>query len=338
MLTNSVGDLARAYAMRSNTARLRSTLDVLTQEISSGEVKDLGLRLRGDTGILNSLEARLALTEQFQKNLKDAVVQTNEQQAALGTAHEVANKLATKILTSSLQASPSPLPSFVAEAEQALTDVVTRLNLEYGGQYLFAGLAVDQPPLISAAGIMDRLEELTADLATADEVTRAVSEWFDAEPGEGGFVDTAYKGTLDTARIFKVSRSRFVNLGASAVDPEVRTLLKGLALTALAGRGLAEGQHETKLAMVRKGGQIVFDNEPALTGYRAKIGIIQENLEIQDPENTASLSTLLRTRNQIRQVDPYETIAALSETQSQLEAVYKLTARLSKLSLTEYLR
>lgn len=338
MLTNSIGDLARAYAMRSNTARLRSTLDVLTQEVSSGEVTDLGLRLRGDTSLLNSLEARLTLTEQFQKNLKDAVVQSNEQQAALDAVHDLSSKLATKIVTSSLQTSPSPLPIFVAEAEQALTAVVTRLNLEYGGQHLFSGLSVDQPPLISAAGIMDKLEELTKGLPSAEEVTRAVSEWFDAAPGDGGFVDTAYEGTLNEARLFKVSRSRFVNLGASAADTEIRNVLKGLALTALGGRGLAEGQPETKLAIVRKGGEIVSENVPALIGYMAKIGVTQESLKIQDAENSASLSTLQRTRNQIRQVDPYETIAALSETQSQLEAVYKLTARLSKLNLTEHLR
>lgn len=338
MLTNSIGDQARAFAMRSNTARLRSALHVLTQEIASGEVADLGQRLRGNSGILNDIETRLTLTEQYQRNVKEAAVQTNEQQEALGVVHDVTSKLAATILASPVPANPKALDAYVMEAEQALTTMVSRLNLEYGGQYLFSGLAIDQPPLISAEEILDKLEELTEGLASADEVSRKVFDWFDAPLGSGGFSDVAYKGTLEDVRRLRVSGSHYIELGASAADPAIRNLLKGVALTALAGRGVAEDQYDKKLALMRRGGEIASGNEPALVAYMARIGIRQKDLEVQGVENTTSLSILQRTRNDIRQVDPYETSVALTETESQLEILYTLTARLSKLNLTEYLR
>ncbi|RNF36177.1 flagellin [Paracoccus methylarcula] len=338
MLTNSIGDQARAYAMRSNSGHLRTVLHVLTKEIANGEVADLGQRLRGNAGILHDIEARLTLTEQYQQNVQDAATQTNEEQEALGVAHKVTAKLADTILAQPIPADAKMLDLHAIEAAQALNTVVSRLNLDYGGQYLFSGQAVDRPPLISAKAMLEELQSLTDGLTLAEDIAQAVTDWFDAPPGSGGFLDVAYKGTLDSMRQSRISGSSFIELGASAADPAVRDVLKGVALTALAGSSTDDDQHTERLALARKGGEIVFNNQPALVAAMARIGTRQKALETQGAENAASLSVLQKARNDIRQVDPYETAVALIEAESQMNTLYTLTARLSKLNLTEYLR
>ena len=49
MTVQSIGDQARAFAMQAASNRIKTTLATLTDELSSGEVADLGARLQGNT-------------------------------------------------------------------------------------------------------------------------------------------------------------------------------------------------------------------------------------------------------------------------------------------------
>jgi flagellar hook-associated protein 3 FlgL len=69
-----------------------------------------------------------------------------------------------------------------------------------------------------------------------------------------------------------------------------------------------------------------------------RIGLHQQTVERAATANSSALATLELSRNDIRRADPYETAAALTEVQSQLESLYAVTARLSNLNLVDYLR
>ena len=49
------------------------------------------------------------------------------------------------------------------------------------------------------------------------------------------------------------------------------------------------------------------------------------------------ISTLQVSRNDIRSADPYQTATALTEVQTQIETLFAVTARLSRLNLVDYL-
>ena len=69
----------------------------------------------------------------------------------------------------------------------------------------------------------------------------------------------------------------------------------------------------------------------------ARIGLNQQLVERAQSETSAVEATLTSARNQIRQADPYQTAAAITEAQSQLQTLYAVTARLSKLRLVDFL-
>ena len=53
--------------------------------------------------------------------------------------------------------------------------------------------------------------------------------------------------------------------------------------------------------------------------------------------NAAEASALQIARNGLVAADPYDTATAIQAVQTQIETLYTLTARLSRLSLTDYL-
>ncbi|RMC34196.1 flagellin [Paracoccus alkanivorans] len=333
MLTNAIGNQARAFTLQTNTARVTKNLHTLTQENASGEAADLGLHLRGNTRILNSVETRLTLIGQYQENVKDTALLLKEQYRVLNAGHETTKELASEVLVSPTLLASEAIRTLPVEAKQAFVSFVSELNSDIGGQYIFSGLAVDRPPLISGKEILGKLEDAVSGLTSTDDIFQAVSDWFDDE-----FLNVAYGGTTGQTRLTKISEKHFIELDANAADQVVRNQMKGLALIALAGRDAAADQSSDQIDLMRKGGQFLIDNQPDYIAYIANIGSRQASIDARKVENGAILSALKTARNDIRQVDLAKAKTALDEVKTQLEAIYLLTNILSKLKLTEYLR
>ena len=60
-------------------------------------------------------------------------------------------------------------------------------------------------------------------------------------------------------------------------------------------------------------------------------------VEQADTRNGAQQTALSLARSNLVAADPYETASALTQTEGNLQTLYALTARLSRLSLTDYL-
>jgi flagellar hook-associated protein 3 FlgL len=71
---------------------------------------------------------------------------------------------------------------------------------------------------------------------------------------------------------------------------------------------------------------------------QSRIGFAEQSVERASVENTAQIAVLTIQRNDSVGVDPFEAATALQSLQIQLETHYAMTARLSSLSLVEYLR
>lgn len=338
MTISSIGDQARAFAMRAATSRLKASMEILTQELSSGEVADLGLRLGGNTRALSSIEARLVLNEQFQRNASEAAAFAAGMQDALQSIRTSVSDMSISLLSEPVPPTPAMLAARAYEVSEAFSTTVSRLNGDIAGQHLFAGLDTDQVPLISAEEMLDQLQVATAGQTTAAGVALVVSDWFDAPPGGGGFLDTAYSGTVGATRRFSVGEDISIGLSTSAASPAIRDLLKGLATAALVDRGVLAGQHDERRALMAQGAHVLVDNDAGLVSEMSRIGLAEQIIDRAATHGAGVISTLTIGRNTMRSADQYETSAALQQVESQLEAVYAVTARLSDLRLVEYLR
>ena len=89
-------------------------------------------------------------------------------------------------------------------------------------------------------------------------------------------------------------------------------------LAGLAGAGLLSGQNQ-------------------LTGIRANLGFAESRIDQSIARIEAGVASLSIARRDLVSVDPFETATELENVQFQLESIYTLTARTSRLTLLNFL-
>ena len=336
MTVQSIGDQARALAMQAASNRLKTTLATLTAELTSGEVADLGARLDGKTQNLTGIEARLAMLAQFKSNAAEAAAHTAGMQDALTAIHTMSEKLGQSLYIDVAATTDALVRARSSEASTMFQTVVGRLNASVGQRFLFSGIASDTPPLIPADDILAELSVVVGGLTTAADVAQAVSDWFDAPAGTGGYADFAYRGRAE-GQATPVGEDTTLMLDTTALASSVRDNLKGLAAAALVDRGVLAGNPQEERALLKGAGKSLVDNSPALVTEMAQVGYAQQVIASTLTEGEAASATLQTARNTLREADPYATATALSDAETRLQTLYAVIGRLSQLKLVDYI-
>ena len=81
----------------------------------------------------------------------------------------------------------------------------------------------------------------------------------------------------------------------------------------------------------------MLTSDKGLAEIRAMVGGFEGQIEGARARNGAEISALQIARSEIVRVDPYEAATELQAVETQLESLYAITARLSRLSLVDYL-
>lgn len=124
----------------------------------------------------------------------------------------------------------------------------------------------------------------------------------------------------------------------AAAEP-LRDLMKGLALAALVDRGGRPPGTEERATLLVTAGEVIAAADGDLTGLRARAGSAGEAaVEASGVRNAAETARLERARNDIVAADPDDAATALEAVRLQTETLYSVTARLSQLRLSEYLK
>lgn len=338
MTLNSIGDQARAYALTVATNRTKTTLATLTEELSSGMVADLGQRLDGNTRALNEIESRIVLTRQLNQNASEAAVRLRAVQDMFEGIRASTSDLGISLSADIFIDGSLLIGTGLAQAVDAFDISIRRLNGTNSNRHLMSGDASGTVPLIDASLIMDQLVAITAGMTTADDVAQAISTWFDAPSGGGGFLDVAYSGGLGPAQKISVGDGMAVEMATTAASPAIRDLLKGLATGAIVQRGVLGADQTERGRLMKLSGDLLTAADSAVLGEMGRVGVAQQSVERAQATNGAVLNTLDLARNDLLRADPLETTAALTEVKAQLDTIYAVTARLSKLRLVDFLR
>jgi flagellar hook-associated protein 3 FlgL len=164
-------------------------------------------------------------------------------------------------------------------------------------------------------------------------VTAAVTGWFADPLGFGAFYQGG--GPLSPTPI---AQGETADVSTTAMDPALRDTLAGLAMAALIDRGVLAGDTAERGRLAQQAGQQLVSTEDARTTLQARIGTVEARIEAARTRNASEETALSILRSDIGSVDPYEAGTRLEAIQSQLESLYLVTARVSRLSLAEYLR
>lgn len=336
MSITSIGDLAQSYLSRRTNAKLKSQVTRLTNELSSNRISDLSKHLAGDFGQLASIERSLKTLDVYRISAKEAELFLNAQQFSLEAVQSGLDSASTAMMSAGNSIVTSVLNIGARAADAQFRGAVSAVNSPAAGRSLFSGTQTDVAPLRTAEEIMAELTTLVAGQTDAASIVTLVDDWF-MQPG-GGYETFAYQGSPDALAPFKLGERVSVDAGITALNEGVRSTLKALALGALMVEGRVTSDFALQKDVMAAASDSAFEAKGQLTNTQSVLGVIQQQVEVQQARISAEDSAMQIARGELTNADPFETATRLEDARFQLEALYTVTARVSRMSLVDYLR
>jgi len=332
----SLGDLAQSFQLRRQNAQLKRQLAQLTQAVSTGQRPNLATALTGDFRPLASLESALTMHKGYKTVAQGATLVAGAMQAALKTIEADVSAAGPALVSAATSENAATITTSTRDAKQKLGSVIAALNTRVGERSVFAGTKTDGPAVSGLATLMADLSAAVAGATTADQLIARVDAWFSA-PG-GGYESTTYRGSAVALAPLRVGEGETVSLSQTALDPAVRQTLEAFSIVALVSDGALAANPAERAMATRKSGEMLLSLAGKMVRMRADVGTAQARIEQISTRNSAEVTSLKVARSGIVGVDQYATATALQSVQNQLQALYLITARVSRLSLTEFLR
>lgn len=329
-----LGDLAQNFVLRRHNTDLKADLQRLSTELSTGNAVDIGRQVGGDYSPLAGIDASLSRLQGYRSSTSEAALLSGTMQTVLSTIENMTSTLGPQLLAASSGTTATQVNAVGGEARQKLETALALYNTDLAGRSLFAGVATDGAATITAEDLLSTLETEIIGATSGVDIEGRVTNWFNSATG---YSANGYLGAEAMAPI-SVSPGESADLGFTAADPGIRDTLKGLAMAALLDRGALAGNATERASLARRAGESLVTSATARADMAARLGTVEAQIEAATMRNSAETSALQIARNGITAVDPYETASRLEATRQQLETLYTLTARISRLSLVDFLR
>lgn len=336
MISQPLPDLTAALRLQTQSQTLRAQLDQAAQEVTTGLSADIRSATRGDLAPIFGIDRELERVAIMEQDLSLAAARAQVAQSALDIVSDADRTLGLDLLGATARGDTVARDNFINQGEEVLRSIVSALNTQFGGRSLFAGAAEDSAALAPSDTILADVSALLAAATSPADALAAVDTYFDA-PG-GAFETTIYGGaTIDSAGVELYEGTRIDYL-PRADDPAIREALKSVALVAAAqDAGFAANRAAFDDFVTTAATRLTTSNEGVIA-LQASLGVAEEQIDTARDANAAERSTLSITRNDLIGVDQFDAAGRLTELESQLEALYVVTGRLSNLSLTNYIR
>ncbi len=335
MNLTSLGDLAHSFVQRRHGIQLQQQMNRLTQELSSGEAADLTRHLGGRFDFLADIERDLQIFDSYRLSANEAQNSAFFMQNALEQLQTMAGNLSNTALLVGTAADSGSLVSVAAEGQGGLDSAVAFLNTNVAGRAMFSGTDIGNIPLIPSEDILIAVRAALVGAASVTDVTTALDSFFDT-PG-GGFETIVYQGGLANLAPYQLGDGESVALDLRADDPAFREVLKNTAMAAVlndTSLAITDGDRHELAALA---GQGLLSGQDQITGIRANLGFAESRIDQSLSRIEAGVASLSIARRDLVSVDPFETATELENVQFQLESIYTLTARTSRLTLLNFL-
>lgn len=330
----SIGDLSQSFLFRRQNAALKTEQHQLTTELSTGISRDVAAKLSGDLAPLSGIESSLSRLKGYDTVTKDAAFFAQTMQAALQQIDALATESSKSLLVAVSSNLTHRVDASAGDARGRLETVVSTLNTRLGDRSLFSGTAVADTAVADADTLLTALGTATATAQTAGEVETAVTAWF-ASPA--GYAATGYLGGPGLPS-WNIAPGEAASADFTADDPGIRDTLASFAMAALLDKGLLAGKPEERTKLAQTAGVKLQESATSRAAMAARLGTTEAQIDTAATRNASESASLQIARNELITVDPYETATRLEETQTRLETMYAVLARMSRLSLVNFLR
>lgn len=336
-MTNlTLGDMAATFQTQRLTRQLKADLTRLSTELTTGIRENTASRVTGDYGPVAGIERGLKTLQAFKLATTEAANMTDTVQLALKNIQTMNQDLAPALLAASSSQNVTLIKNVALDAEQKFSSVLSNLNTRVADRTLMAGAATDRAALADPETIMAELVTAVTGAAGVADISAAVDAWFDT-PG-GGFETLGYVGSTTDMGPTQIGEGEAITQTVRADDQTLRDVMKSYAKIALLNEGILPGDVTAQSQLAKLAAEEMMTADGGLTNLRAEVGALQARIEDTSVRNTAETASLEIARSDLISADPYQTASELEAVYGQIETLYTVTARLSRLNFTDYIR
>jgi flagellar hook-associated protein 3 FlgL len=314
-------------------ADLKERSEVLRVELVTG--RDPALKSAGDatSGDLHLLRKAFDDVSFFRGATARALGRAGSAQAVLQRAAEGANGIGATMLDAIGRADEATIETTAIAAKAELGALMSSFNQRFEGRALFSGDAADSASLADAQTLIADISALYSGAATPAQFQTDLDTYFN-DPA-GGFATNIYLGGAGNAARVEISDGELIDYSAKADEQPVKDLLRGLATIVVAAAAAPSIDRDATLNTSAIG---VVESEARLTLISARIGVVEERMQTALASLDAESAALASVFNERTTRDPFEAALELQQLESQLQSSFTLTARISRLSLVNFLR
>lgn len=350
------GALGAAVA---DSTTIKQQLDKLTQQAGDGYVSDsyAGLGAGAATTAL-SLAPQIASLQVYQNNISAATATMGVAQTALTQIGSIASNFYAQVVNlNGLQ--PSEVDSIAVDAQGALQQVAGLLDTTDGGSYVFGGQDTANPPVpdpdqITSSGFYTQIQAAVAGLqanggAATTTATLAIASSNAAGTSPFSATLSQPAATLASLRptvvngpgeqtpigIVASANADVASTGSVTTGSYTRDIMCALAtIASLSSSQTGDAGFSTVVS------NVYTSLGNAITALNQDAGVMGDRQTALQTQATtqSNISTALQTQiGNVQDVETAQTLSALTQTQTRLQASYQLISGLQSLSLAKYL-
>ena len=335
MTSVTLGDLALNFMLQKRGVALRQDMARVSEELATGRVSDVNTVTAGNFDFLNSIERDLGSLDGYRVVGVEAKQLADATQLELERVQNTAASLGSSLLSfANLPAGPQLLQG-ATEARGALDTIFAALNSDIAGRSIFSGVATDSDALASTTDLLSALESEIAGLTSVADIRTAAEAWFSSPTG---FDQIIYNGSTSDLAPFRLNETEDVSVGIRADNDAIKNIILDTALAALSDSSTLGYPTSLQAEIQNDVGANIIATQQEIIGLRGTVGSAEERIETLVARNLAEKTTLEFARTEYLEVDPFEAATRLEDLQFRLQSLYTITARMSDLSLVNFVR
>jgi flagellar hook-associated protein 3 FlgL len=316
--------------------QLRDRADTAREEAVTGRRADLAKALGGRVGEAIGIKRDLEEIDGYRKIIALAESRAQATQGVLANLQDLTDELANQGQLALQNGAENGLRTMSSLARDSLGAAVSGLNTAIGGRSLFSGDAGDARALAEADAVF---AEAVAILEAAPDAGTAAADLQLAFDGAGGvFETTIYGGGAGDAPAAEIAEGERIDYSARADEQPIRDLLRNFAVLAAAYDPAVALDADTRRGLVERASAELRNVTDPLNRVVARIGAAEGRMEGVKAAHLASDTMLTRAFNEFAGADALSAAADLQAIEGQLETLFLTTARMSRLSLQDFLR
>lgn len=331
----SIGDQVFGHNFQSNIRSTKDRLQTLSSELTSGFTSDVGRKESGSISVVSALQNSNRIANSYIAATKSVQAVLDNAQNSIENIDSIRQEATQLAFSIDLTNNSQERKKIGDEAFKLLESTVNSLNTTFTGRYQFSGAETQSPALLPAKEIISLLASTLNGVTDPETIQATIDQWFD-DPA-GGFHNLAYLGSSDANRQVSVGIDDKIELNFRANNVEVVSILKSLASMSLVSESITSIEADAEVLLIENAGKNLFSDGAAIASLMGRLGFAQQYAENAELRLTTESDALTQEYTSKLSVDPYETATNLQAAQNTLELQFQVTARLSSLSLANYI-